>query len=451
MARKAAPTLTESILATATAQKVGCNECTGPYAKHASDGVWTFYWRYTDPNLPKFRNQRDHRIGAYRADALNVDKAKELARHLYKNLKERGIVPVKATMTDSEHGLTVSDIVARYVAYISEEIEKQVMTEGVAYTFTEARLASWKNVATSLARFTAEFGLRTASTVTNKEIAAFLSRIDSASMANRMRSMLCNCFAWACQAKQSYLDINPVRLIEEKRRRERSDDDTQRWLRDQEVLPVWNALLDESAPGERSTRLAILLILTTGLRAKECRTARRSDFVGLDTDNPIFRVRPENVKKRRWVEQPLNRFAVRIVKLAMTATDGEVLFPSVPNGTAPVSNNGLALNVTGRPERIGVLEFMGWHTDPAKKWTPYVLRRTAATLIGDCGYDDKEVAAVLDHRTVTARYNKSNVARERLRRELQKALEAQLARCLRMPPPSITAPPLALPSPAIAA
>lgn len=451
MARKAAPTLTEKTIATATAQKVGCNECTGLYAKRASDGIWTFYWRYTDPSLPKGRNQRDHRIGAYRADALNIDKAKETARHLYKNLKERGIAPANVAATDDATGLTVNEIVVRYVAHISEEIAKEVVTNGVPYTFTEPRLASCKSMATALARFTAVHGLRTASTITPKEVAAFLAAIDSASMANRMRSMLCNCFKWACQSKQSYLDINPVRLIEEERRQERSDDDTQRHLFDQEVLPVWNALLDERAPGDRSTRLAMLLVLTTGLRGKECRTARRSDFIGLDTDNPVFRVRPERVKKRRWIEQPLNRFAVQVVKQAMAAHDGEVLFPSVPNGSTPVSNNAFAETVTGRPDRLGVLEFMGWHTDPAKKWTPYVLRRTAATLIGDCGYGDKEVAAVLDHRTVTARYNKSNVARERLRRELQKALETQLARCLRMPPPSITAPPLALPSPAMAA
>jgi len=80
-----------------------------------------------------------------------------------------------------------------------------------------------------------------------------------------------------------------------------------------------------------------------------------------------------------------------------------------------------------------------------------VLRRTAAPLIGDCGYNDEEVAAILDHRTVTARYNKSNVARDQLRRDLQKALEKQLARCLGMLPPGITAPPLALPAPAMAA
>ena len=80
------------------------------------------------------------------------------------------------------------------------------------------------------------------------------------------------------------------------------------------------------------------------------------------------------MKKRRWIEQPLNRFAVRIVKAAMTANCGEVLFPSVPNGTAPVSSNALAVTVAGRPDRIGVLEFMGWHTDPVKKWTPYAMR-----------------------------------------------------------------------------
>ena len=39
-------------------------------------------------------------------------------------------------------------------------------------------------------------------------------------------------------------------------------------LHDDEVLPVWNALLDDHAPGERSTRLAILLVLATGLRAE---------------------------------------------------------------------------------------------------------------------------------------------------------------------------------------
>ena len=63
-----------------------------------------------------------------------------------------------------------------------------------------------------------------------KDVAGFLARIEGASMANRLRSILSNCFTWACQATQSYLEINPVRLIEEKRRKERSDNDTQRRL-----------------------------------------------------------------------------------------------------------------------------------------------------------------------------------------------------------------------------
>src|SRR5205085_2700573 len=147
---------------------------------------------------------------------------------------------------------TVGEIVTSYVAYVSEQIEKEAKTEGTVHTYTEPRLAGWKDIANALARFTATYGLRTASTVSHKEIASFLAGIKSASMANRMYSMLRNCFAWACQVPEDrtepHLEMKPVRLIESKRRKEHSDDEnSQRWLRDHEVLPVWNALLDDGA------------------------------------------------------------------------------------------------------------------------------------------------------------------------------------------------------------
>ena len=117
----------------------------------------------------------------------------------------------------------------------------------------------------------------------------------------------------------------------------------------------------------------------------------------------------------------------------MVAHDGEYLFPG-DNGE-PVTDNTLGEMVRGKSDRVGVLEFMGWHRDPAKKWTPYALRRTAATLLGKRGYTDEDIKVLLDHKKKNdvGRYNKAGDAYERAKVELQQVLEEQLQACLLSP------------------
>lgn len=251
MPRKPAPTLTEAALITTTKRKIYCNECTGLFASKSSKGVVTFYWKFTDPDLPKGTNQLTHAIGRYCAQTLDVEKAQTEARRLYKDLNERGIKPVRPdrAAAPDETRLTVADIVARYVAHISAEVEKTVLTDGVPYVYTEPRLASWTKTRNFLLRFTKVFGRRAAATLEPTEIARFLSTIESDSSCNRLRAALCACFKWCCQTKQSFLTLNPMRSMEEEWRPERSDEDTQRALKLHEVAAVWQALRDDRCPG----------------------------------------------------------------------------------------------------------------------------------------------------------------------------------------------------------
>jgi len=76
-----------------------------------------------------------------------------------------------------------------------------------------------------------------------------------------------------------------------------------------------------------------------------------------------------------------------------------------------------------------------------KQWTPHDLRRTAATLAGDLGFPDDQIALCLDHRrekgdeavpTVTGIYVRSKRASEK--QEVLDAVAAKLREIIDQPP-----------------
>ena len=169
--------------------------------------------------------------------------------------------------------------------------------------------------------------------------------------------------------------------------------------------------------------------------------AHRNELFDIAGDNPRFDVPLKRVKKRRVIQQPLSDLAVEIIREALTSDSQHYVFAS-PRGDQPMNRRvmGTALRgtkVKGKVKRAGICSLLG-----LKPFTPHDLRRTAATLAGDLGFDDAWIAKCLDHAaskkseqivpSVTGKvYNHSKRMKEK--RAVLNGLAAELRRIIGQP------------------
>ena len=168
-----------------------------------------------------------------------------------------------------------------------------------------------------------------------------------------------------------------------------------RVLSEDEVRVFWHGLGRNDLPWDRKTRLALKFELVTMLRSNELLGARRSELFDLDGDNPRFDVPLKRVKKRRVIQQPLSDLAVQIIREALE--DGKEHVFASPLGDQPMNRKVMATalrgtKVEGKVKTPGICALLG-----LRPFTPHDLRRTAATLAGDLGFDDAWIAKCLDH------------------------------------------------------
>jgi integrase len=166
-----------------------------------------------------------------------------------------------------------------------------------------------------------------------------------------------------------------------------------------EIRIFWHGLDRPDMPWSRKTRLALKFELVTMLRSKELRGAQRSELFDLDGENPRFDVPLKRVKKRRVIQQPLSDLAVEIIREALE--DGNEHVFTSPLGDQPIGRLAMATALRGTKKRKGgkmvtkppgICEMLR-----LKPFTPQDLRRTAATLAGDLGFDDAWISKCLDH------------------------------------------------------
>jgi len=103
----------------------------------------------------------------------------------------------------------------------------------------------------------------------------------------------------------------------------------------------------------------------------------------------------KRVKKRRVIQQPLSSLAVEIIREALKGSNKDFVFAS-PLGDQPMARTAMATALRGKKHKgrdtPGICTLLG-----LKPFTPHDLRRTAATLAGDLGFDDAWIAKCLDH------------------------------------------------------
>ena len=105
----------------------------------------------------------------------------------------------------------------------------------------------------------------------------------------------------------------------------------------------------------------------------------------------------KRVKKRRVIQQPLSDLAVEIIREALTSDKQQYVFAS-PLGDQPMNRKVMATALRGTKHKSGKVKTPGiCALLGLQPFTPHDLRRTAATLAGDLGFDDAWIAKCLDH------------------------------------------------------
>ena len=372
--------------------KIYDRKCPGLYVSINTAGVATFSFKFTDPATGK---QRTGWLGAYNPETFAV----EDARNKVYGLRGTGAAALAETFRDrkvrqAKRGKTVDEIIGERIAWMKTPVKKP---DGEM----RPRLESWENVASHLRRFLSpRLGKKIASEVTKHDIATLSNDIvagkhggkASVSNARHMRRAASGLFNWAAEAGRDYVTASPcVNLPKLDPEHPRT-----RVLSEDEIRIFWRGLDREDLPWDRKTRLALKFELVTMLRSAELLAAHRDELFDLDGEHSRFDVPLKRVKKRRVIQQPLSDLAVEIIREALTSDTQQYVFAS-PLGNKPMNRRVMATalrgtKVKGKVETPGICALLG-----LKPFTPHDLRRTAATLAGDLGFDDAWIAKCLDH------------------------------------------------------
>lgn len=418
-------------------------KCPGLYVSITTAGVATFSFKFTDRQTGK---QRTGWLGLYNPETFTV----EDARSKVYGLKGMGGDAMAETFRDrkerqAKRGKTVGELIEERILWMQTPVRK-------ADGEMRPRLESWENTASHLRRFVgSKLGRKIAADVTRGDIQALSDDIvagrhggkPSVSNARHMRKAASGMFRWAL--RREYITANPCSDLEPLD----PEHPRTRVLTEDEIRIFWHGLDrdDLMTSWDRRTRLALKLELATMLRSAELLGAHRNELIDLDGEQPRLDVPLKRVKKRRMIQQPLSSLAVEIVKESLKGNNKDFVFAS-PLDNKPMHRKAMADALRGdkRKGKVrtpGICALLG-----LRPFTPHDLRRTAATLAGDLGFDDAWIAKCLDHAaskkgeqivpTVTGKvYNHSKRMKEK--RAVLDGLAAELRRIIAEPAPAMSA------------
>jgi integrase len=374
--------------------KIYDRKCPGLYVSITRSGVATFSFRYTDHPTGK---QKTVWLGVYIPALFTVEHART-AVHVLKariGMGENVVETLRQEKTlKVRQGKTVDEIIGERIEWMKTPVCKP---DGEM----RPRLESWENVASHLRRFLGpRLGKKIAGEVTKHDIATLSNDIvagkhggkASVSNARHMRRAASGLFNWAAEAGRDYVTASPcVNLPKLDPEHPRT-----RVLSEDEIRTFWRGLDREDLPWDRKTCLALKFELVTMLRSGELLAAHRNELFDLDGEHPRFDVPLKRVKKRRVIQQPLSSLAIELIKDALTSDKQQYVFAS-PLGDMPMNRRVMATALrgkrySGKARTPGICALLG-----LRPFTPHDLRRTAATLAGDLGFDDAWIAKCLDH------------------------------------------------------
>ncbi|MBB4369128.1 integrase [Bradyrhizobium sp. cir1] len=423
--------------------KIYDRKCPGLYVSVIPAGVATFFFKFTDRATGK---QRSKWLGLHNPATFPVEQARTEVYALRMRIGNGENIAESLRQQKAQkakQGKTVSEIIDERIDWMKTPVKKP---DGEM----RPRIESWESVASHLRRFIGpRLGKKLACEVTKQDIAALSKDIvagrhggkPSVSNARHMRRAASGLFNWAAEPEQDYVTASPCINLgkldpEHPRTRVLSED---------EIKTFWHGLDRDDMPWDRRTRLALKFELVTMLRSNELLGAHRNELFDLDGEHPRLDVPLKRVKKRRVIQQPLSSLAVEIVRDALKGSNKDFVFAS-PLDNTPLNRRAMGTALRGTKQRKdgkmvtktpGICALLGM-----KPFTPHDLRRTAATLAGDLGFDDAWIAKCLDHAaskkgdvivpTVTGKvYNHSKRMKEK--RAVLDGVAAELRRIIAEP------------------
>jgi integrase len=377
--------------------KVYDRKCPGLYVSVIPAGVATFFFKFTDRSTGK---QRSKWLGVYNPETFAVEQARTEVYALKTRIGNGENVAESLRQQKAQkakQGKTVDEIIEERIEWMKTPVRKP---DGEM----RPRLESWENTASHLRRFVSpRLGKKLPSEVTKQDVAMLSNDIvsgkfgvPSVSNARHMRKAVSGLFNWAAEAGRDYVTASPCVNLPKLD----SEHPRTRVLSAEEIRIFWHGLDRDDLPWDRKTRLALKFELVTMLRSGELLAAHRAELFDLDGENPRFDVPLKRVKKRRMIQQPLSSLAVEIIQEALTSEKQKYVFAS-PFGDMPMNRKVMATalrgtKVKGKVKTPGICALLG-----LKPFPPHDLRRTAATLAGDLGFDDAWIAKCLDHAAST--------------------------------------------------
>lgn len=135
--------------------------------------------------------------------------------------------------------------------------------------------------------------------------------------------------------------------------------------------------------GEKTTVIALRLLILTFVRTGELRFAKWSEFENLEAKEPLWRIPKERMKLRRPHLVPLSPHAVSVLKMLHKITGrSEYLFPA-PTRSGVISENTL----------LYALYRMGYHS----RATVHGFRATASTILNEAQFNRDWIEIQLAH------------------------------------------------------
>ncbi|MCK1638946.1 tyrosine-type recombinase/integrase [Bradyrhizobium sp. 157] len=393
--RKGSVILTDRMCEKRVAKRVKIydRKCPGLYVSIIPAGIATFFFKFTDRATGK---QCSKWLGVYNPETFAVEHARTEVYALKTRIGNGENVAESLRQQKAQkakRGKTVDEIIEERIEWMKTPVRKP---DGEM----RPRLESWENTASHLRRFVSpRLGKKLPGEVTKHDIATLSNDIvegkfgvPSVSNARHMRKAASGLFNWAAEAGRDYVTASPcVNLPKLDPEHPRT-----RVLSEDEIRIFWHGLDRDDLPWDRRTRLALKFELVTMLRSAELLGAHCDELFDLDGENPRFDVPLKRVKKRRVIQQPLSNLAVEIIKEALRGSNKQFVFAS-PLGDMPMNRKMMATALRGTKHKgkvktPGICALLG-----LKPFTPHDLRRTAATLAGDLGFDDGWIAKCLDH------------------------------------------------------
>lgn len=224
-------------------------------------------------------------------------------------------------------------------------------------------------------------------------------------MANRLHASLNQFFRYCCDERE-WMTKNP--LDGTKRAKIGGKEEPRERTLCDPANPEKHELKELREAMERaklidSTKAALWIMLGTACRIGEVTQARWAD---VDLERGVWTIPPENSKNGKTHTVSLSAFALRHFKTLYEISGGrsEWVLPSssrnAKKGSGPVCVKSINKQINdrqretpmkGRSKATGSLCLSGGH------WTPHDLRRTAATIMGQCGVLSEIIERCLNH------------------------------------------------------